>query len=179
MLSPETEKKINDLLLGIAYGEQKIDKFKQEILSKFILSPQHIFYEIDLEHKGNIIEEDIIKFLSNFGISCSQSEAKFLIFFYDKNMDGTIDFIEFLDLLISDSDYLFKKLSKKKFVKGIQEKNEMTSETIKIVSELFKNEIDLLRYISELVQIIKTSEDFSLQDMFFVIKSYSFITFER
>ena len=179
MLSIETEKKIDDLLLGIAYGEEKIDSLRQEIYSKYILNPQYIFNNIDISHRGVIDEEDIINFLNHYSIQCSPSEAKFIIYFYDNNIDGVIDYVEFLNIIISDSDYLFKKVSKKKFIKGIQDNSQVNAESIDAIVSLFANELDLIRYISELIQNIKSSDDFSLQDMFHVIKSYSFITHER
>ena len=178
MLSNDTEMKIIKLFLGIANGDKKIDKIKRSILEKFPFNPEEIFFLIDNNLKGNITPEDICNFLSHYQIPCSQIESRMLVFFYDSNQDGQLDYIEFLNLLVSDSDYLFKKVAKKKFGKKSSVQMNITSELEKSIANLLENEVELSRYVLELISDIKQNEDFSLQDMFYIIKSYSFITYE-
>ena len=177
MLSNDTEMKIIKLFLGIANGDKKIDNIKRTIVEKFPINPEELFFKIDSTLKGSITPDDLISYLSQFQVQCSQNEAKLIIFFYDANQDGQLDFFEFLNLLISDSDYLFKKICKKRFAK----KNTLpptTQEIEKSIVDLLINEIDFSRYMFELISDVKSNDDFSLQDLFYVIKSYSFITFE-
>ena len=177
MLSNDTEMKIIKLFLGIANGDKKIDNIKRSIVEKFPINPEELFFKIDSSLKGSITSDDLISYLSQFQVQCSQNEAKLIIFFYDANQDGQLDFFEFLNLLISDSDYLFKKICKKRFTK----KNTLpptTQEIEKAFVDLLINEIDFSRYMFELISDVKSNDDFSLQDLFYVIKSYSFITFE-
>ena len=42
--------------------------------------------------------------------------------------------------------------------------------------EILENEIDFIKYISELINELKNTNDFSLQNLFYSIKSYSYIT---
>ena len=179
MLSPETETKIIKLFLGIANGDQKIDKLKQNLLLTNQFNPAQIFMLLDSKNRGKVSEEEIQFFLSQFQIQCSHQEAKFLIYFYDSNNDGELEYPDVLNLLISDSDYLFKKIAKKKFGKAMSDSQEISPELYRGIATIFEKEVELSRYLTELITDVKESSDFSLQDMFHVIKSYSFITYER
>ena len=182
MLSHETEGKIIKLFLGIANGDSELNSMKQNLIENYPINPVQIFNRIDRNCKGGISQNDLISFLNNYNIPCSNLESELFFYFYDLNMDGLIDFIEFLNIIISDYNYLFKKVWKKKFLKG-----NFTHEDINCplnpnvenqVIILLEKEMEFCRYICELINDIKNSNDFNLEDMFFIIKSYSFITSE-
>ena len=44
-----------------------------------------------------------------------QTDIDYIFYFYDKDNDNALSFYEFLDLIISDSNYLYKKSYKKKY----------------------------------------------------------------
>ena len=182
MLSSDTEEKIIKFFLGISNGDAEIDKIKQNLINNYSINPVHIFNRIDRDCKGGISQNDLISFLNYYNIPCSNLESEFFFYFYDLNMDGLIDFIEFLNIIISDTNYLFKKAWKKKFVKGNLSSedinNVLNPEVEKQILFLLDKECEFCRYIYELINDIKNSNDFNFEEMFYVIKSYSYVTNE-
>ena len=182
MLSSDTEEKIIKFFLGISNGDAEIDKIKQNLINNYSINPVHIFNRIDRDCKGGISQNDLISFLNYYNIPCSNLESELFFYFYDLNMDGLIDFIEFLNIIISDTNYLFKKAWKKKFIKGNLSSedinNVLNPEVEKQILFLLDKECEFCRYIYELINDIKNSNDFNLEEMFYVIKSYSYITNE-
>ena len=182
MLSSDTEEKIIKFFLGISNGDAEIDKIKQNLINNYSINPVHIFNRIDRDCKGGISQNDLISFLNYYNIPCSNLESELFFYFYDLNMDGLIDFIEFLNIIISDTNYLFKKAWKKKFIKGNLSSEDITNvlnpEVEKQILFLLDKECEFCRYIYELINDIKNSNDFNLEEIFYVIKSYSYITNE-
>ena len=106
MLSSDTEEKIIKFFLGISNGDAEIDKIKQNLINNYSINPVHIFNRIDRDCKGGISQNDLISFLNYYNIPCSNLESELFFYFYDLNMDGLIDFIEFLISLINSYTYL-------------------------------------------------------------------------
>ena len=48
----------------------------------------------------------------------TQTDIDYIFYFYDKDEDNVLFFNEFLDLIISDSNYFYKKSFRKKFRKN-------------------------------------------------------------
>lgn len=180
MLEHNTEMKIVKLLLGIANGDKKIDKIKINLHQKYnLIKPYDLFTLIT--NNNTITCENIMLFLSSYNIHCSVNEAKMIIYFYDSDQDNELNYIEFLNLLLSDSDYIVKKVEKKNYLNRKLSSNNFEEGNKCIITalvELLENEIEFAKYICELICEIKESDDFTMQDMFHVLKSYSYVTNE-
>ena len=117
MLCRETEQRLVEIFITLSIGEEKINKLKQNIFSNLEINPMALFINLDLDKKGYLTKEDLYSFLNFFSINFIQTDIDFMFFFYDKNEDNLLNFKEFLDILISDSNYFFKKSLKKKIQK--------------------------------------------------------------
>ena len=180
MLSLETEQKLSNLFLGLANGEKTICHFKSDIFCNMNLNPFQLFYLLTQNSKNYIEKSDIFDYLSSFNADCNQTDVEILFFFYDKDADGVLNFPEFLELLISDCNYMYKKTLRKKYKKNQMEVYKVDENVEKeaegsLLQILFK-EIDLARYLFELIDNIKISQDFDIEEIFYAIKSYNFIT---
>ena len=180
MLSKETEQKLVELFITISIGEEKINKLKQNILSNFNLNPIQLFFKLDINNMGYLSKSDIASFLKFSSINFMATDLDYIFYFYDKDTDNVLSFYEFLDLVISDSNYLYKKSFKKKFKHNKISKNEINGDIDinieKSILEIFLEEIDLSRQLNNLILNLKQYKDFSIQDIFYEIKSYSYIT---
>ena len=180
MLSRETEQKLVELFITISIGEEKINKLKQNILSNFNINPIKFFFKLDINNSGYLSKNDIASYLKFFSVNFMPIDIDYIFYFYDKDNDNVLSFYEFLDLLISDSNYLFKKSFKKKFKHNKISQNELNGEmdinVEKSILEIFLEEIDLSKQLNNLILNLKQFRDFSLQDIFYEIKSYSYIT---
>ena len=174
--------KLINLLLSLSEGEENLLKQKQEAIDKTNLNPIKIFLNLDKEKKGFITKENFLDFLSKYNISHSAIDVNYFYFFYDKDNDNVLDFNEFLNLLIPDTNYFYKIYFKQKYNNSNfnkkqygKNKNDMNSNELNIL----KNEIQLSKKINEMIQNIKyDSKNFSLEDIYLEIKGYSFITAE-
>ena len=181
MLSYETENKIARLLLGIASGDKNIDGIKHSFLEKSNIDPVQLFCILDKEMKSTITIDNLNEFVIRYNINTNLHYLKAIILFYDNNGDGVLDFKEFINLIISDSDFFFKKSLKQMFRKGFDTPSNISHSNsseigLSAFAKILENEIDFVNYISELINELKSLNDFNLQDMFYSIKSYSYIT---
>ena len=180
MLSRETEQKLVELFIALSIGEEKINKLKENILSNFNINPIKIFFKLDINNEGYLSKNDIISFLNYFSINVIPTDIDYIFYFYDKDNDNTLSFYELLDLILSDSNYLYKKSFKKRFKYNKINQNEMNNDIDinieKSILEIFLEEIDFSRQLDNLKINIKKNKDFSIQNVFYEIKSYSYIT---
>ena len=182
MLSQETEQKLVQIFITISVGEEKINKLKQDILSNYSINPIHFFFKLNKNNSVYITKNDIIAYLNSFSIIYTPTDIDYIFYFYDKDFDNALNFYEFLDLLISDSNYIYKKSFKKKYKNNKIDTNEINNEIDinmqKSVLQIFIEEIELARQLNDLILDIKSNNDFIIQDIFYEIKSYSYITYD-
>lgn len=88
-----------------------------------------------------------------------------------------MNYAEFLNLLFSDSNHSMKKIAKKKFNPAAQ-RYDLPIDLQREIVNSFMKELEYNKYIIELLSDIKTQQDFSIQDLYYSMKSYSFITTE-
>ena len=180
MLSRETEQRLVEIFITISLGEEKINKLKQNILSNNDINPIQIFFKLDLNNVGYLSKSDFFSFLKYFSVNFSPTDIDYIFYFYDKDGDNVLNFNEFLDLIISDSNYFYKKSFKKKFRKNRFDINELNgnleSGIEKKILEILIEEMDLARQLDELIISIKQCNDFEIQNIFYEIKSYSYVT---
>ena len=180
MLSKETEQKLVQLFITISIGEEKISKLKENILSNISINPIKVFYKLDTNNVGYLSRNDIYSFLNYFSVNYFPNDIDYIFYFYDKDNDNVISFYEFLDFIIPNSNYLYKKAYKKKYKYNkfnINELNEELDTNIeKYILEIFMEEINLARNLNNLTLNLKQYKDFMIQDVFYEIKSYSYIT---
>ena len=171
MLTKETEQKLVQILITLSSGEEKIDKLKKDILANFNINPLQFFFKLDINKSNYLTKNDIITYLNSFSIVYTPTDIDYIFYFYDKDSDGVLNFYEFLDILISNSNYLYKKSFKKKYKYnkiGPNEINgEIDNEMQKKVLQIFIEEIEFARQLNELVVDIKSNKDFNIQNIYY------------
>ena len=105
MLSRETEQRLVEIFITISLGDEKINKLKQNILSNNNINPIQIFFKLDLNNVGYLSKSDFFSFLKYFSVNFTQTDIDYIFYFYDKDNDNALNFNEFLDLIVSDSNY--------------------------------------------------------------------------
>ena len=180
MLSRETEQKLVEIFITLSIGEEKINKLKQNIISNYNINPIQIFFKLDINNVGYLSKSDFFSFLKFFSVNFFPTDIDYIFYFYDKDEDNILCFNEFLDLIISDSNYFYKKSFKKKFRKNRFDLEELNgncgADIEKNVLEILLEEIELARNLNNLIINIKKCNDFDIQNVFYEIKSYSYIT---
>ena len=180
MFSKETEKKLLEIFMVLSLGEEKINKLKQNIFANLHINPIKLFINLDLDNVGYLSKNNFISLFKFFSINFTSTDVDYIFFFYDKNEDDALGFDEFLDLIISDSNYFYKKIFKNKFKNNgfdiLELNGDLEPGTEKLFMEILIEEINLARKLNNLVIDIKRNNDFVIENLFYELKSYNYIT---
>ena len=180
MLTKQTEQKLVELFISISTGEEKINQLKQNIITNYNINPIQLFFKLDINNKGYLTKSDISSYLKFYSINFTFTDIEYIFYFYDKDNDNFLNFYEFLNFIISDSSYLYKKLFKRKYRHNKIDENEINADMDKNLEQnilkIFQEEIDFARNLNELILNLKKNNDFKIQNAFYEIKSYSYIT---
>ena len=180
MLTKQTEQKLVELFISISTGEEKINQLKQNIITNYNINPIQLFFKLDINNKGYLTKNDISSYLKFYSINFTFTDIEYIFYFYDKDNDNFLNFYEFLNFIISDSSYLYKKLFKRKYRHNKIDENEINADMDKNLEQnilkIFQEEIDFARNLNELILNLKKNNDFKIQNAFYEIKSYSYIT---
>ena len=173
MLSIETEVRVASLLLSLAEGERNIEISRQVLSDNFDFDAYQIFKYLDVDNKNRVNAIDIVNFLNNKHIYNNNNDndvAKLTILFYDQDADGSLSYIEFLNLVQSEQSLRrnspFPKQSKLSF-------NVEYS-----LRKLLEKELELSQHIIELLNELKLRCDFNVHDVYHVLKNWNGITNE-
>ena len=180
MLSKETEQKLIEIFITLSLSENKINKLKKNIFINLNINPIKIFLNLDLDNHSYLSKNDFYSLFRFFSINFTSTDIDYIFFFYDKNEDNILSFNEFVDLVISDSNYFYKKEFKKQFKNCKFDKSELNGdfghEIEKAFLEILIEEINLARKLNDLILDIKNSNNFGIENLFYELKSYTYIT---
>ena len=168
MLSIETEARVAKILITIAENEKEIEINRKYLSDNFEFDPYQIFKILDKEGKNRIDICNLIDFLNYKEIYCNEYEISLIIFFYDQDNDGSLSYIEFLNLIKSDKSII--KTNRNSNFKQLSFDIEYS------LYKLFEKEIEFCKKIIFLLQELKSRKDFNIHNIFHLIKGYSSIT---
>ena len=90
--------------------ERSVEITRRVLTDSVDYEPILIFKKLDTENKNYICPKNIMNFMSQKNINIFLEEAKFIIFFYDKDKDGFLSYDELTNLIQSQNP---KSLNKK------------------------------------------------------------------
>jgi len=143
--------KICQILMEISECERSVEITRRVLVDSNDFDPFQIFKKLDIENKNYISPQDIINFMSLKNINIFLEEAKFIIFFYDKDEDGLLSFDEFLNLIQSKNP---KAISIKKDI-NCSKNNEMSYKIEFSFTKLMEKEIKLVQKMMNYINQIK------------------------
>lgn len=102
-------------------------------------------------------------------INSSVEENKYVILFYDSDSSRNLNYNEFLNMVLCKSYYEMKRL---------EESNQgyLSYETEKAFVDVLNCEINLIRNIGQRLNEIKSTGQFSIQMIYQIMNSKSFLT---
>lgn len=178
MLSIETEARVVKLFINLFEGEKSVECSRENLALQRDFDAYQIFQRVDRERKNYIDEYNIVDFFKNNSIYCTNSEARLMLSFYDSNYDGNLNYTEFLNMIISDSNYSIRRLARDRI--GYRSGNILTYDVEYALTKVFERELELARAVEILVADIKARYDFNVLDIYTLIQGYgNFISSER
>ena len=176
MLSNETLKLACDLLINLGEHEKKVEINRQVLGENIDFDAYQVFAYLDTESKNYINEINVMNFLqAKNGISCTIEELQCLIFFYDENFDGKLSYTEFLNLVLSENNYIIRKNTRER-VGSCYGKTILSFNVEYSLVKLFQRELDLIRTNRTIIEELKSKKDFNVHDLFHYMKGYGCIT---
>ena len=104
-LSMESQAKLKDLIVATAKGEMAIEKQRQQLARQPSFEPYSMFQRLDRNGKGLIDSREILEFLrDNKEHSWTESQAFYLMKFYDSDLDDKLDYTDFLQMVLPCED---------------------------------------------------------------------------
>ena len=155
------QSKISEIIMTLAEEERNVEISRQVLTENKDYNSYQIFCFLDIDKKNKINYLDILNFLKNKNIFCTDNEVKLLLLFYDDDLDTNLNFNEFINLIESKSS------PKKEY----KENNEPLSFAIEYsLTKLLEKEIFYSRKIISLFEDIKGFSDFNIHKIFHYLK---------
>ena len=172
LLSIETEARIARVLLTLAEGERVVEVSRQVLSDNYDFDGYKVFHRLDVEGKNRIDATNIVEFLKSKGVYCTQTEAMFMILFYDEDGDGCLSLSEFLNLVQSPiSMERHKQIT-------TAHNNKLSFHVEYSLMKLLEKEIELGRGLLAMLNELQMRSDFNLHDAFHSLKSWNCVTIE-
>lgn len=168
MLSAETENRLAKMLLILADGEASVDVSRQVLNNQIGFDPYNLFRVVDSEAKGWVDSTNIVDFLRRYSIYCSSFDAQQIIFNYDSDSSGTINYTEFINMVVSEKNSLLRNtsLSYKSIIP-------VPYDVELYLARLFEKEIDYIKCLNEAIRELNLRYDFNALDAFRAIDVYN------
>ena len=169
MLTEETQKILSNLFIAIAKGENNVKITRQALSSSFDFSSFNIFFYLSNPKYQKITPLDIYNYLNSKNISISKLESQLIILFYDKNLDNTLNFEEFYNLIHND------KLINNKSTLEFQKVSSIGSNIEYLLLKLFEKEIELAKNVIIYLKKLRIRTDFNIHKIFHYITKFNYI----
>jgi len=160
MLSAETETKLSKLLLLLADAESTCDLTRRTLSNHFRFDAYALFKLLDVENKGFIDHVNISDFLRKHNIYASSFEAQQIIFHFDSDSNNSLNYSEFLPLIISDRYLLHKHSSSYQSFESVPYDVEYS------LVRLLEKELNFVKANYDIIRDLNLRYDFSISDAF-------------
>ena len=180
MLSPKTKALIIELFTELIQGENTIEQLRIKLNNTSNFDPFILFNSLNKSKTNSLSDKTFLSFITaHQPLSIKLNHIKFFIQFYDSNLSRSINYSEFLNIVLCNS---FSKLHKNGYV------NSTNKNIIKISNEIYNNflmiilaEIELVKRIDNKLSELKSNNDFSLAELLKCLGCYNsvIITFNN
>lgn len=166
MLSVETESRLAKVLVEIGRGEGNLEMERQYLAKEDDYSPYACFLRIDRAHKGWVNSIDILNFLKDNCIHATESECHYLVKFFDVDLDGRLDYLEFLHIMFPCTNPDLRAIASQKPDYGVDSFQSLPHSLEKHLALLIEKEINHHRLIEPFRQLLASRPDYSPSDCF-------------
>ena len=161
MLTEQTKELVSRFFAVLGEGEENIEQIRQHLNNCEDFDPYRLFNRLDQFRNDFINEQMLINFAQLNQIDATINQGKYVILFYDCNGDHTLNYNEFLGLVIGKGFY------EKRDNEMINENNTnyLSYETEKIFCELLKASFEFVSALDSILADIKSYGDFSVSEL--------------
>ena len=159
-------------MLTLAEGERVVEISRQMLCDNYDFDAYKVFRRLDVEGKNRVDATNIVEFLKSKGVHCAQTEAMFVILFYDEDGDGCLSLSELMNLIQSP-------VSMERHKQITTAHNSKLSFHVEYsLMKLLEKEIELGRNLLLIIGELQMRGDFNVHDAFHSMKSWNCVTIE-
>ena len=164
-LCVETELKICNFLMEINKFEKSIEISRQNLNNVNNFEPYIIFKNIDYDSKNEISSNNLKYFLELNSIFSTLLECQNVINLFDKNNNNSLNYPEFLNMILSDERRPIKRINN-----IIPNSLYIPYPTQFALCRILEKLINFVREIDYLIKDLNNQFDFKINYMYFTIK---------
>ncbi len=138
---------ISQILKTIANFENKANITRQVLNDSRSFNINTIFDHLDIESKGYLTSDILLKYLTSNSIFCDLETVKMFISFYDCNHDGTLDLEEFKNLVLTQNTRSINNSN------GFQNSNNLLRSDIEYT--LIKLLVSEIKFANQMVHLLR------------------------
>ena len=166
MLTEQTKKLIVDFFAALAEGESKVESCRLSLNSCEDFDPFLLFNRLDQYRKNYLTEDNLLDFASLHKIDATINQGKFLILFYDTDSTRSLNYNEFLNLVLCKDFYQMRQnASSSNNYQNEPNSSYISYETENKFCQLLQNEFILIQTIDKILADIKSYGDFSVSEL--------------
>lgn len=162
----QTKKLVLDFFTALAEGERKTEDARITLNSCEDFDPYLLFNRLDQYRKNYLTEDNLIDFATLHKIDVTINQGKFLILFYDTDSDRSLNYNEFLNLVLCKDFYQMRQNVSGKYNDGsLNSSTYISYETEDKFCQVLQSEFLLIQTIDKLLADIKSYGDFSVSEL--------------
>ena len=101
-------------------------------------------------------------------IHATAPEARLIVSFYDSDFDGNLNYLEFLNMILSDSNITIRRICRENI--GYKTGFPLNYDMEYSLSKVLEKELELARAVEIIVGELKSRYDFNLLDIYGLIQ---------
>ena len=158
--------------------DSQIEEIRLSLCENKNFIPKALFDSIDLDHKNYITLNDLKIYLNNHYLNFEEQCLRRLIHNFDKDKDFSINYQEFLGLILTKSNSSLANNVSNRFFSNEDYKIDSSIEIAFI--KLLELELNLVKTLSQIADEIKYSSNFTTYEAFLAItKNEKYITVDN
>lgn len=162
MLLPKTKSLITSIFLTLINGESTIEQKRLLLNTTPNFDPYILFNSLDTSNNNSLTATSFLTFLTNnTSYSLKLNHIKFFIQFYDSNCSHSINYNEFLNIVLCNSFYALKTQSQTSLTNNTSNSHDIYDKYI----SLLLSELDMITQLDNTLVQLKMNSDFSLYEL--------------
>jgi hypothetical protein len=99
-------------------------------------------------------------------------EARFVIFFYDFDLDGKLSYSEFLNLVVNENNFSLRRHAREE-LSHVKTRLTLPFDVEFSLAKVFERELDVIRNLQIILSDLKLRRDYNVYELYSSVQSYS------
>ena len=166
MLSIETEDRLAAIIKEVADSENHIEVNRLMLAEQTEFEPYSAFKRLDKFDNGFISHGDIVAFYRDNAVFCADSEAYYILRYWDTNHDGRLSFNDFCHMILPHTSEVLRSMSRNRQPTMLSLDGKLPFYTEKALAKLLNEELLFFRRLEDARFALNTRFDYSTDNCY-------------